>query len=127
MTEPNRFPKTERPDDGFDGGILNLEIIVQIRLLNSEFAPPAACQTAKGDTDLVNGAFHLGGGFMTSGFQSAITTMWGMNGGWSHCCGNDGCDEEIMLLGLDSKHSGSVVDLGEYASPELLIAEAEDL
>jgi CHAT domain-containing protein len=48
-------------------------------LPNAQFVFLAACQTAIGDTQLVNESFHLGGGFITAGFQSAIGTMWSMN------------------------------------------------
>jgi CHAT domain-containing protein len=47
-------------------------------LPNAEFVFLAACQTAMGDTELVNESFHLGGGFITAGFRSAVGTMWSM-------------------------------------------------
>jgi CHAT domain-containing protein len=47
-------------------------------LPNAEFVFLAACQTAKGDNQLVNESFHLGGGFIAAGFQGAIATMWSM-------------------------------------------------
>ncbi|KAJ7794916.1 CHAT domain-containing protein [Mycena leptocephala] len=61
------------------GGNLDLETILRMPLPNAEFVFLAACQTAMGDTQLVNESFHLGGGFITAGFQSAIGTMWSMN------------------------------------------------
>ena len=48
-------------------------------LPNAQFVFLAACQTAMGDAELVNESFHLGGGFITAGFRSAIGTMWSMN------------------------------------------------
>ncbi|KAJ7812829.1 CHAT domain-containing protein, partial [Mycena leptocephala] len=61
------------------GGTLELETILRMSLPNAQFVFLAACQTAMGDADLVNESFHLGGGFITAGFQSAIATMWSMN------------------------------------------------
>ncbi|KAJ7845939.1 hypothetical protein B0H14DRAFT_2303178, partial [Mycena olivaceomarginata] len=52
------------------GGTLNLETILQMPLPNAQFVFLAACQTAMGDTVLVNEGFHLGGGFLAAGFQS---------------------------------------------------------
>ncbi|KAJ7936105.1 CHAT domain-containing protein [Mycena leptocephala] len=60
-------------------GDLDLETILRMPLPNAQFVFLAACQTAKGDAQLVNESFHLGGGFITAGFQSAIGTMWSMN------------------------------------------------
>ncbi|KAJ7912782.1 CHAT domain-containing protein, partial [Mycena leptocephala] len=60
-------------------GSLELETILRMPLPNAEFVFLAACQTAMGDAVLVNESFHLGGGFITAGFQSAIGTMWSMN------------------------------------------------
>jgi CHAT domain-containing protein len=61
------------------GGNLELETILRMPLPNAQFVFLAACQTAMGDSELVNESFHLGGGFITAGFQSAIGTMWSMN------------------------------------------------
>ncbi|KAJ7818019.1 CHAT domain-containing protein [Mycena leptocephala] len=61
------------------GGTLDLETILRMPLPNAQFVFLAACQTAMGDAKLVNESFHLGGGFITAGFQSAIGTMWAMN------------------------------------------------
>jgi CHAT domain-containing protein len=61
------------------GGNLELETILRMPLPNAQFVFLAACQTAMGDAKLVNESFHLGGGFITAGFQSAIGTMWSMN------------------------------------------------
>jgi CHAT domain-containing protein len=60
------------------GGTLDLETILQMPLPNAQFIFLAACQTGKGDTELVNESFHLGGGFIAAGFQGAIATMWSM-------------------------------------------------
>ncbi|KAJ6545771.1 CHAT domain-containing protein [Mycena capillaripes] len=59
-------------------GNLELETILRMPLPNAQFVFLAACQTAMGDAKLVNESFHLGGGFITAGFQSAIGTMWSM-------------------------------------------------
>ncbi|KAJ7855695.1 CHAT domain-containing protein [Mycena leptocephala] len=61
------------------GGKLELDTILRMPLSNAQFVFLAACQTAMGDAKLVNESFHLGGGFITAGFQSAIGTMWSMN------------------------------------------------
>ncbi|KAJ6534988.1 CHAT domain-containing protein [Mycena capillaripes] len=60
-------------------GYLELETILQMPLSNAEFVFLAACQTAMGDTELVNESFHLGGGFIAAGFQSAVGTLWSMS------------------------------------------------
>ncbi|KAJ7817421.1 CHAT domain-containing protein, partial [Mycena leptocephala] len=61
------------------GGKLELDTILRMPLPNAQFVFLAACQTAMGDAKLVNESFHLCGGFITAGFQSAIGTMWSMN------------------------------------------------
>ncbi|KAJ7646380.1 CHAT domain-containing protein [Mycena polygramma] len=58
---------------------LDLETILRLPLPNAQFVFLAACQTAMGDTKMINESFHLGGGFMTAGFRSVIGTMWSMN------------------------------------------------
>jgi CHAT domain-containing protein len=60
-------------------GILELETILRMPLAHAEFVFLAACQTAKGDSVLVNESFHLGGGFIAAGFRAAIGTLWSMN------------------------------------------------
>jgi CHAT domain-containing protein len=59
-------------------GTLELETILRMPLPNAQFVFLAACETAMGDVKLVNESFHLGGGFITAGFRSAIGTMWSM-------------------------------------------------
>ncbi|KAJ7687155.1 CHAT domain-containing protein, partial [Mycena rosella] len=54
------------------GGVLELETILRMPLSNAEFVFLAACQTAMGDSQLVNESFHLEGGFIAAGFCSAI-------------------------------------------------------
>ncbi|KAJ6555659.1 CHAT domain-containing protein, partial [Mycena vulgaris] len=61
------------------GGILELETILQMSLSNAEFVFLAGCQTAMGDSELVNESFHLGGGFIAAGFRGVIGTLWSMN------------------------------------------------
>ncbi|KAJ6522547.1 CHAT domain-containing protein [Mycena vulgaris] len=60
-------------------GVLELETILRMDLSTAEFVFLAACQTAMGDSQLVNESFHLGGGFIAAGFRSAIGTLWSMN------------------------------------------------
>lgn len=60
-------------------GSLELKTILQMPLSNAEVVFLAACQTAMGDSELVNESFHLGGGFIAAGFRGAIGTMWSMN------------------------------------------------
>jgi CHAT domain-containing protein len=60
------------------GATLDLETILQTQPPNAEFIFLAGCETAKGDGVLVNESFHLGGAFITAGFQGAIATIWSM-------------------------------------------------
>ncbi|KAJ7303737.1 CHAT domain-containing protein [Mycena albidolilacea] len=57
---------------------LELETILQMPLEYAQVVFLAACQTATGDSQLVNESFHLGGGFIAAGFQGAVGTMWSM-------------------------------------------------
>ncbi|KAJ7153995.1 CHAT domain-containing protein [Mycena crocata] len=61
------------------GGDLELEKILQMPLPNAEFVFLAACQTAMGNSVLVNESFHLGGGLIAAGFRAAVGTLWSMN------------------------------------------------
>ncbi|KAJ7192650.1 CHAT domain-containing protein [Mycena pura] len=61
------------------GGELALETILKMPLPSREVVFLAACQTAMGDSQLVNESFHLGGGFIAAGFRGAIGTLWSMN------------------------------------------------
>ncbi|KAJ7193072.1 CHAT domain-containing protein [Mycena pura] len=61
------------------GGNLELEPILRMPLLNAEVIFLAGCETAMGDSKLVNESFHLGGGFIAAGFRGAIGTLWSMN------------------------------------------------
>ncbi|KAJ7191564.1 CHAT domain-containing protein, partial [Mycena pura] len=60
-------------------GNLELDTILKMPLLNSEVVFLAACQTAMGDSQIVNESFHLSGGFIAAGFRGAIGTLWSMN------------------------------------------------
>jgi CHAT domain-containing protein len=60
-------------------GNLELGTILQMPLGNAEVAFLAACQTAMGESQLVNESFHLGGGFIAAGFRGAIGTLWSMD------------------------------------------------
>ncbi|KAJ6548435.1 CHAT domain-containing protein [Mycena capillaripes] len=62
----------------YDGN-LELETILRMYLPNAQFVFLSAPETAMGDAELVNESFHLVGGFIAAGFQSAIGTMWTMN------------------------------------------------
>ncbi|KAJ7486792.1 CHAT domain-containing protein [Mycena latifolia] len=57
-------------------GTLELETILRLSLSNAEFVFLAACQTAMGDTGMVNESFHLGGGLVAAGFRGAVGTLW---------------------------------------------------
>ncbi|KAF9465338.1 CHAT domain-containing protein [Collybia nuda] len=59
-------------------GKLELEQILHINLPNAKFAYLSACETAMGDSKLVNEAMHLAGGFLAAGYQGAIGTLWSM-------------------------------------------------
>ncbi|KAF8214612.1 CHAT domain-containing protein [Mycena galopus ATCC 62051] len=59
-------------------GHLELKAILQMQLSDVEFVYLAACETAMGDSELVNESFHLGGGFIAAGFQGVIGTLWSM-------------------------------------------------
>ncbi|KAJ7865817.1 hypothetical protein B0H13DRAFT_1463717, partial [Mycena leptocephala] len=57
-------------------GNLELETILQMLFSDAEFVFLAASQTAMGDAELVNESFHISGGFIAAGFQSAAGTLW---------------------------------------------------
>ncbi|KAF9459229.1 CHAT domain-containing protein [Collybia nuda] len=59
-------------------GKLELESILDSDLPNAKFVYLSACETAMGDSKLVNEAMHLAGGFLAAGFQGAIGTLWSM-------------------------------------------------
>ncbi|KAJ7709263.1 CHAT domain-containing protein [Mycena metata] len=61
------------------GDSLKLETVLQMPLANAEFVFLAACQTAMGDSQLMNESLHLGGGFIAAGFRSAVGTQWSMD------------------------------------------------
>ncbi|KAJ7213456.1 CHAT domain-containing protein [Mycena pura] len=61
------------------GGNLELKTILRMPLSNAEVVFLAACQTAMGDSELVNESIHLGGGFIAAGFRGAIGMLWSMN------------------------------------------------
>ncbi|KAJ7501789.1 CHAT domain-containing protein [Mycena galericulata] len=61
------------------GGKLALHEILKMPLPSAECVFLAACQTAMGDTELINESFHLSGGFIAAGFRGAIGTLWSMN------------------------------------------------
>ncbi|KAJ6520701.1 CHAT domain-containing protein [Mycena vulgaris] len=61
------------------GGILELEAILRMPLSNAQFVFLAACQTAMGDSGLINESFHLGGGLIAAGFRGAVGTLWSMD------------------------------------------------
>ncbi|KAF8193624.1 CHAT domain-containing protein [Mycena galopus ATCC 62051] len=61
------------------GGNLELGRILKIPLSNAEVVFLAACQTAMGDSELVNESIHIGGGLIAAGFRGAIGTLWSMD------------------------------------------------
>ncbi|KAJ7855781.1 CHAT domain-containing protein [Mycena leptocephala] len=61
------------------GGNLALHEILKMPLPSAQCVFLAACQTAMGDTELINESFHLSGGFIAAGFRGAIGTLWSMN------------------------------------------------
>ncbi|KAJ7693231.1 CHAT domain-containing protein [Mycena rosella] len=61
------------------GESLELDTILRMPLPNAEVVLLAACQTAMGDSHLVNESMHLGGGLIAAGFRAAIGTLWSMN------------------------------------------------
>lgn len=61
------------------GKNLELETILQMSLSNAEVVFLSACQTAMGDSQLINESFHLAGGLIAAGFRGAIGTLWSMD------------------------------------------------
>ncbi|KAF7334726.1 hypothetical protein MVEN_02303300 [Mycena venus] len=61
------------------GENLELDTILRMPLSNAEVVFLAACQTAMGDSYLVNESMHLVGGLIAAGFRAAIGTLWSMN------------------------------------------------
>ncbi|KAK7017441.1 CHAT domain-containing protein [Favolaschia claudopus] len=61
------------------GGELELGTILRMPLSHAEVVFLAACETAMGDSKLVNESFHLGGGFIAAGFLGAIGTLWSVD------------------------------------------------
>ncbi|KAF9458882.1 CHAT domain-containing protein [Collybia nuda] len=59
-------------------GKLELGQILDLNLSYAKFVYLSACETAMGDTALMNEAMHLAGGFLAAGFQGAIGTLWSM-------------------------------------------------
>jgi CHAT domain-containing protein len=57
-------------------GKLELAQILKSSFPNAEFVFLSACQTAMGDTNLVNESMHLAGGLIFAGFHGAIGTLW---------------------------------------------------
>ncbi|KAJ7793816.1 hypothetical protein B0H14DRAFT_2622506 [Mycena olivaceomarginata] len=60
------------------GSQATVDAVKNMQLSNAEFVYLAACETAMGDSELVNESFHLGGGFITAGFKGDIGTLWSM-------------------------------------------------
>lgn len=59
----------------YDGG-LKLENIFDTYIPDAQFVFLSACETAMGDTGLINESMHLTGGMIFAGFCGAIGTMW---------------------------------------------------
>ncbi|KAG8740182.1 hypothetical protein FRC10_004621 [Ceratobasidium sp. 414] len=62
----------------FDGN-LTLREIIKTPLPSAELVYLSACQTATGDTDSPDESLSLAGGFLFSGYRSAVATMWSIN------------------------------------------------
>ena len=59
-------------------GILELGKILDMNLPTAEFTFLSACQTAMGDSKLMNESMHLVGGLVAAGFRGAVGTLWSM-------------------------------------------------
>lgn len=59
-------------------GALDLRSILAEELKLAQFAFLSACQTARGNKDLINESIHLAGGFMAAGFKGVVGTLWGI-------------------------------------------------
>ena len=57
-------------------GNLELAEIIKHPLPHAQFAFLSACQTATGDSKLVEEAVHLAAGMQLAGYRSVIATMW---------------------------------------------------
>ncbi|QRV89973.1 CHAT domain protein [Ceratobasidium sp. AG-Ba] len=62
----------------YDGN-LTLREIIKMSLQSAELVYLSACQTATGDTDSPDESLSLAGGFLFSGYRSAVATMWSIN------------------------------------------------
>ncbi|QRW04196.1 CHAT domain protein [Ceratobasidium sp. AG-Ba] len=62
----------------YDGN-LTLREIIKMPLRSAELVYLSACQTATGDIDSPDESLSLAGGFLFSGYRSAIATMWSIN------------------------------------------------
>ncbi|KAG9104065.1 hypothetical protein FRC06_005765 [Ceratobasidium sp. 370] len=62
----------------FDGN-LTLREIIKTPLPLAELVYLSACQTATGDIDSPDESLSLAGGFLFSGYRSAVATMWSIN------------------------------------------------
>ncbi|KAG9121960.1 hypothetical protein FRC07_001854 [Ceratobasidium sp. 392] len=62
----------------FDGN-LTLREIIKTPLPSAELVYLSACQTATGDIDSPDESLSLAGGFLFSGYRSAVATMWSIN------------------------------------------------
>ena len=57
-------------------GMLELGKILDISLPTAEFTFLSACQTAMGNSNLMNESMHLVGGLVAAGFRGAVGTLW---------------------------------------------------
>ncbi|KAG8786362.1 hypothetical protein FRC12_016674 [Ceratobasidium sp. 428] len=60
-------------------GELKLGTIARKALTQADFAFLSACQTAMGDSYLVDEAMHLAAGMLMAGYRTIIATMWSIN------------------------------------------------
>ena len=59
-----------------EDGCLKVSRIMEQDMPNASFAFLSACQTAMGDENLPNEAFHLAAALLFAGFRGTVTTMW---------------------------------------------------
>ncbi|KAG8764816.1 hypothetical protein FRC12_007865 [Ceratobasidium sp. 428] len=82
----------------FDGDLVLREII-KTPLPSAELVYLSACQTATGDIDSPDESLSLAGGFLFSGYRSAVATIWSIND-------KDGADVAQLFYKYLTKQEG---------------------
>lgn len=59
-------------------GPLQLSELIQNPLPHAEFAFLSACESATGETTLMDEGLHLAGGMLFMGFRGVVATLWGV-------------------------------------------------